>query len=160
MTLLMKDVFDVASPRMTSTVVLANISPLARDVGHSANTLSYASPWRVAISVEAALAASGITLQKDVRDPALWDTNAITQWILTTIESTEESVATLVVNGLNGVQFCSLPEPEIFKRCNEAGLSKENASKLYGALWSLIVDAKVASSTPHRLRWYDHQCGR
>ena len=39
LTLLLKDVFEFSCARLCATVVVAAVSPLARDVGHSLNTL-------------------------------------------------------------------------------------------------------------------------
>lgn len=47
LTMLLKDVFDPGCARMCATVVIAAVSPLARDVAASANTLKYAAPLRV-----------------------------------------------------------------------------------------------------------------
>lgn len=49
LTLLMKDVFDIGCRRLCSTVVIATVSALALDIPHTANTLSYAAPLRVAV---------------------------------------------------------------------------------------------------------------
>ena len=46
LTLLMKDVFDIACSRLCSTVVLACVSALAKDAPHTLNTLGCAPPWR------------------------------------------------------------------------------------------------------------------
>ena len=43
LTLLMKDVFDISCRRMCSTVVLAHVSPIVRDIKHSTSTLKYVS---------------------------------------------------------------------------------------------------------------------
>ena len=48
LTMLMKDVFDIECTRMCSTVVVACVSPVARDAAHTVNTLQYAAPLRVA----------------------------------------------------------------------------------------------------------------
>ena len=47
LTLLMKDVFDIACSRLCSTVVLACVSALAKDAPHTLNTLGCAPPLRV-----------------------------------------------------------------------------------------------------------------
>jgi hypothetical protein len=67
LTLLMKDVFDIGCARLCSTVVLAHVSPTARDVKHSLSTLGYAAPLRVAVH----RAPAG--MERDLHDPALWD---------------------------------------------------------------------------------------
>jgi kinesin family protein 2/24 len=44
LTLLMKDVFDPRAARVCSTVVIACLSPLARDADHSASTAKCSNP--------------------------------------------------------------------------------------------------------------------
>jgi hypothetical protein len=61
---------------MCATVVIAAVSPLARDVSHSANTLKYAAPLRVA----AQRGGSG-GLERDPRDPALWTHAQACDWL-------------------------------------------------------------------------------
>jgi hypothetical protein len=75
LTLLMKDCFDISCSRLCNTVVLAHVSPLARDVAHSLNTIKYAAPLRVAI------AAPNPHLQRDDRDPALWSQDRVAEWV-------------------------------------------------------------------------------
>ena len=74
--MLLKDVFDIGCSRLCATVVIAAVSPLARDTAHSANTLKYAAPLRVA-----ALASSLVTLEHDPADPALWDGAQLAGWV-------------------------------------------------------------------------------
>ena len=74
LTLLLKDVFDHTCTRLCATVVIAAVSPLAKDVAHSGNTLGYAAPLRVA-------AAAPMQLERDERDPALWDNATLVQWV-------------------------------------------------------------------------------
>jgi kinesin family protein 2/24 len=65
LTMLLKDVFEHTNARLCATVVIAAVSPLARDAAHSGNTLQYAAPLRVA-------AREPMRLERDERDPALW----------------------------------------------------------------------------------------
>eukprot|EP00976_Prorocentrum_cordatum_P055516 1120266-Prorocentrum_minimum.AAC.1 len=60
---------------MCATVVIAAVSPLARDVAASANTLKYAAPLRVAAKRAAA------PLQADPRDPANWTHAQAKDWL-------------------------------------------------------------------------------
>ena len=55
-------------------VVIAAISPLAKDLAHSANTLGYAAPLRVA-------AAAPMSIERDPRDPANWSNQEIVEWV-------------------------------------------------------------------------------
>ncbi len=48
-TLLLKDAFDARCARMCSTVILAHVCPLVRDLSHSADTVKYAAPLQVAM---------------------------------------------------------------------------------------------------------------
>ena len=142
LTMLMKDVFDITSPRLCSTVVLAAVSPLARDVSHSANTLGYAAPLRVAIAT-----AKGVKLEVDVRDPALWGADAIAEWVAESIKI-DLGTAAAVVGGIAGNQFCALSEPDLFNRCTTAGVKPGDANRLYKALWAAVVDAKSRKRKP------------
>merc|ERR1712205_166981 len=91
---------------MGATVVLACVAPTARDVDHSKNTLSYAAPLKVA--VEAAP-----HLQRDDRDPALWATAQLIEWVSQTAPCTMEQ-AKQIVNQNTGVQFCAVSESALF----------------------------------------------
>jgi len=75
LTMLLKDVFDYSCSRLCATVVIAAVSPLARDAAHSANTLKYAAPLRVAAS------SSRVKLERDPADPALWDGPQLVEWL-------------------------------------------------------------------------------
>ena len=140
LTQVMKDVFDVASPRLCATVVLACVAPTARDVDHSKNTLSYAAPLKVA--VEAAP-----HLQRDDRDPALWATAQLIEWVAATAPCTEQQ-AKQIVNQNTGVQFCAVSESALFARCAAAELDAKQSKKLYGALWTAVIDAKTRNRRP------------
>jgi kinesin family protein 2/24 len=76
LTLLMKDCFDIASNRLSNTVVLAHVSPLARDNSHSLNTLKYAAPLRVAVT------SSSKKMERDRKDPATWSHDEAVSWVL------------------------------------------------------------------------------
>ena len=140
LTQVMKDVFDVGSPRLCATVVLACVSPTARDAAHSANTLSYAAPLRVAV-------AAAPDLQVDPRDPALWGTADLAGWVAEAA-ACDAAVAAAVVGDLRGVQFCALPERALFARGDAAGLGKGASARLYAKLWTAIVDAKTRNRRP------------
>ena len=77
LTLLMKDIFDISCSRLCTTVVLACVSPLAKDAPHTLNTLGYAAPLRVAVQLP-----SG-HVERDERDPALWDHAKALAWLVT-----------------------------------------------------------------------------
>ena len=75
LTLLLKDVFDFSCARLCATVVVAAVSPLARDAAHSTNTLKYAAPLRVAVRQ------SKGQMEVDQSDPALWNNDKIVEWM-------------------------------------------------------------------------------
>eukprot|EP00592_Proboscia_alata_P007059 CAMPEP_0194353890 /NCGR_PEP_ID=MMETSP0174-20130528/2099_1 /TAXON_ID=216777 /ORGANISM="Proboscia alata, Strain PI-D3" /LENGTH=598 /DNA_ID=CAMNT_0039122591 /DNA_START=101 /DNA_END=1894 /DNA_ORIENTATION=+ len=152
LTLLMKDVFDIGCSRLCSTVVIAACSPLACDIDHTAGTIKYASPLRVAVI-------SSNNKQKkiehDVHDPALWSNDGIIQWVQSTVSAcvgSEKIDAKMFVNGLTGVQFCALPENDFYTRAEtQLGDNEEIveiAKRLYLGLWTLIVDAKTRKRRP------------
>ena len=88
--------------------MIAAVSPLAKDVSHSANTLSYAAPLRVA-------AAAPVHVERDLRDPALWNNSQMVEWVGTVVGSAGVDPFE-IVGSLTGVQLCALPEPELFRR--------------------------------------------
>jgi len=149
LTLLMKDVFDISCARLCSTVVLAHVSPLARDVQHSANTLGYAAPLRVATRINPHKV--GMTAyEKDPNDPVLWNAAQCSTWVTATAPAVEPStVVDLVAGNQCGIALCRTSEPEFFRRVTDAGGSAEDAQKLYAALWMLICDAKVRKRRPN-----------
>ena len=51
LTLLLKDIFDIHCPRLTSTVVLATVNPMGKDAGQTNTTLGYAAPLREAVGM-------------------------------------------------------------------------------------------------------------
>jgi hypothetical protein len=63
-----------SAARLCATVVIAAVSPLAKDVAHSGNTLGYAAPLRVA-------AAAPVHIERDPRDPALWENAEMVDWV-------------------------------------------------------------------------------
>ena len=108
LTLLLKDVFDHACTRLCATVVIAAISPLAKDLAHSANTLGYAAPLRVA-------AAAPMSIERDPRDPANWSNQEIVDWVAEQTQGGQLDPHELV-GGMSGLQLCALPEPALFRR--------------------------------------------
>jgi len=152
LTLLMKDVFDIGCSRLCSTVVLSCVSPLAKDAKHTVNTLQYSAPLRVAMRL-----ASATPLQIDVRDPALWDHEKASAWLAetaTTFGVPTLDTAALLSGGISGLELCRLPEAELHLRVRTQKLqpaheASELASKLHGALWTLICDAKTRRRKPN-----------
>jgi kinesin family protein 2/24 len=153
LTMLMKDVFDIGCKRLCSTVVLAHVSPLARDVKHSSNTLQYAAPLRVSVLLKKKKT-PGHKYERDSRDPALWTFGEVAAWVTATCgSSTAVTASHLVAANEGGLALCMLPEPEVYRRVAEAfgGVTNESnraANALYSALWTLICDAKTRKRRP------------
>ena len=112
LTLLMKDVFDIGCRRLCSTVVVANVSPLALDIAHSANTLGYAAPLRVAVMESEA---SG-GWEVDPLDPAGWGHEQLVEWVRRTCDELGLPAAvqqSLCPGGCVGVQLVRMPEASV-----------------------------------------------
>lgn len=154
-TLLLKDIFDVECPRLTATVVIATLNPLAKDAGQSNTTLGYAAPLREAVGMfgrnrkpkrkgkgkgKEALE-KAVVLEVDVNDPALWSEQQLLVW-LQGLQGLQ--LAADKLTGLTGLQLCLLPEPELFDRIGDA----DQASKVAKALWESIVAAKMVKRRP------------
>lgn len=132
--MLLKDVFDIACPRLSATVVIATLSPLAKDVAQTANTLKYAAPFREAVGLFGMKAKSGVALEKNPRDPALWSAEELGAWLPTVGVGAVRSLV-----GVSGGELCAMPEPELFRRVADPALAR----KLHVELWALIVAAKT-----------------
>jgi len=159
LTLLMKDVFDISCRRMCSTVVLAHVSPLARDVKHSTNTLQYAAPLRVS----ARSRRPGSRYEVDARDPANWAREQVAAWVAEKVEMMGPGAPRLSVDALlsaseAGLALCMLPEAAFYSRVQQAladtstpctaGAAASLAAALYTDLWTMICDAKVRRRHP------------
>jgi len=129
---------------MCSTVIVATVSPLAKDSAHSASTLSYAAPLRVAIK------AAPSNLELDRRDPALWNHDQAAEWI-TKVTDGNLDPSVLLEATLTGRELCTMPEPEIFRRM-VVSLGEERGTRmagmLYQTLWTAIIDAKTRGRKP------------
>merc|ERR1719482_481039 len=130
LTHLLKDVFDISCPRLSATVVIATLSPLAANVAQTTSTLKYACPFREAVGLFGMKAKTGVTLEKNPRDPALWTAEELAAWLATV------GVSPL---GVSGAELCAMPEPELFRRVGDSSLAR----KLHTELWALIVAAKT-----------------
>ena len=97
-------------------VVIAAISPLAKDLAHSANTLGYAAPLRVA-------AAAPMSIERDPRDPANWSNQEIVDWVAEQAQGGQLDPHELV-GGMSGLQLCALPEPALFRRVEARELAR------------------------------------
>jgi len=172
LTMLLKDVFDIGCSRLCATVVIAAVSPLGRDLAHSANTLKYAAPLRVAAGkVQGAE-------ERDPRDPALWTHDQMCGWLsrvcaddgvgseneklscLPDNIQAENSYSTstasidptsILTGQMSGVQFCMMPEPELFRRIQAQIAAPHGAmvaKRVSSALWTLIMDSKTRKRRP------------
>jgi kinesin family protein 2/24 len=153
LTLLMKDVFDISCQRMCSTVVVACVSPNVNDAAHTLNTLTYAAPLRVAISLKK----DSKALPVDPKDPVLWSHDVACDWLHAQIVESGGKYASsfdvekMIPPGSSGREMCSLPEPEFHRRVRSQMPGQMGASvakKAYSALWALIVDAKTRRRRP------------
>ena len=52
------------------------------------------------------------------------------------------------MNQNTGVQFCAVSESALFARCAAAELDAKQSKKLYGALWTAVIDAKTRNRRP------------
>ena len=155
LTLLMKDCFDISCARLCNTIVLSHVSPIARDVKHSVDTIKYAAPLRVAIQ------AINLKLEKDTRDPALWDHEVMKTWLKThynmnELDSNVLDIASILLptESSNGLLLCQMPELTIYSKViaafkNDSNMSSDTsvamliARSIYSSLWMLICDAKT-----------------
>jgi hypothetical protein len=119
LTLLMKDVFDISCRRLCSTVVLAHVSPLARDVKHSLNTLQYAAPLRVSVHSKR----KGSKYEVDARDPATWSHQQVGEWMSALLgapefpSGTQEIVTarSLLSPSQGGITLCMMSEGDVYR---------------------------------------------
>jgi kinesin family protein 2/24 len=145
LTLLMKDVFDIGCARLCATVVLAHVSPLARDAKHSVNTISYAAPLRVAVRAKPTS-----TYERDVADPALWTFDQCTEWMKGIAPAVDPTwLLSAASPDTAGIELCRTPEPVFFERIKANGGAMEDSKALYSKLWTLICDAKTRRRRPN-----------
>ncbi|KAF9001972.1 P-loop containing nucleoside triphosphate hydrolase protein [Cyathus striatus] len=74
LTLVLKPIFDLEETRKSKTLVIAHISPHVQDISHSANTLSYAAPFKVVLPKRSPSAF-------DAHDPRTWDHAESIKWL-------------------------------------------------------------------------------
>lgn len=144
LTLLMKDVFDIGCARLCATVVLAHVSPLARDAKHSVNTISYAAPLRVAVRAK-----PPSTYERDAADPALWTFDQCAEWVKGIAPAVDPAWLLREASpDTAGIELCRTPEPVFFERIQANGGAVEDSKALYSTLWTLICDAKTRRRRP------------
>jgi kinesin family protein 2/24 len=160
LTLLMKDCFDISCARLCNTIVLSHVSPIARDIKHSVDTIKYTAPLRVAIQ------ANNMKLETDTRDPALWNHEVMMTWLKThydmnKLDSKVLDIASILLpsDSSNGLYLCQMPELTIYSKVISAFKNDTNnddtsvailiARSIYSALWMLICDAKTRKRRPN-----------
>lgn len=120
--------------RLSATVVIATLSPLASNAAQTANTLKYAGPFREAVGLFGVKAkSSGAALERNPQDPALWSAEELSAWLPST------GVTAASLDGVSGAELCAMPEPELFRRVGDPVLARA----LHKGLWALIVAAKT-----------------
>ena len=113
LTLLLKDAFDPHCARLCSTVILAHVCPLIRDLSHSIDTIKYAAPLRVSMLN----IASDPSLPRDERNPAGWTCAQIVQWLDDISCRAFVDYSELLPAGTcGGMDFCRVPETEMYRR--------------------------------------------
>lgn len=151
LTLLMKDCFDISSSHICSTVVIAHVTPLARDLSHSLSTLNYAAPLKVAAVL------ANPKLEKDLRDPALWNREQTITWLeeIMRADVSEETILA-IITALQpssivsaGSHLCQMPEVRLINAVQTAGGPFNLAKKIYNTLWTFICDAKMRRRRPN-----------
>ncbi|CEL52682.1 Diatom spindle kinesin 1 OS=Cylindrotheca fusiformis GN=DSK1 PE=2 SV=1 [Rhizoctonia solani AG-1 IB] len=149
LTLALKPVFDVEATRHCKTVVIAHVSPHLADASHSSNTLTYVSPFRVAMASQAT---------DSELSPATWSNADFRTWVGKTSSKIDPAK---LAPFESGKQMCELEEPVFIRRCLESqkdeleGTTKElnekGAKAFYDKLWGMIVAAKQ-NARPDELR--------
>ncbi|RUS27781.1 P-loop containing nucleoside triphosphate hydrolase protein, partial [Jimgerdemannia flammicorona] len=133
LTTILKDAFELESARQCRAIVIAHVSPNIMDSAHSANTLRYAGPIKVATPTE--------PLPVDPDNPVTWSHEQIHNWIRQTSKLVPPEV---LCPTETGVQLCRLTEAEFLMRCMSCkGMTEKRAKAFYLKLWELIVDARV-----------------
>ncbi|KAG9121106.1 hypothetical protein FRC07_003066 [Ceratobasidium sp. 392] len=144
-------VFDVEATRNCKTVVIAHVSPHLADAPHSNNTLTYVSPFRVAMTTQA---------NGSVPSPSAWTNDEFRDWVSKT--STKIDPAKLAPFE-SGKQMCELEEAVFLQRCldsqkdglvgTDKALTAKGAKAFYDKLWGLIFAAKQSTRPETKLEY-------
>ncbi|QRW12640.1 kinesin motor domain protein [Ceratobasidium sp. AG-Ba] len=127
LTLALKPVFDVEATRNCKTVVIAHVSPHLADASHSNNTLTYVSPFRVAIVAQS---------NDAVPSPSAWSNEEFRAWVGKTSTKIDP---TKLAPFESGKQMCELDE--------------SGAKAFYDKLWGLIFVAKQSTRPEIKLTY-------
>ncbi|EJD50162.1 P-loop containing nucleoside triphosphate hydrolase protein [Auricularia subglabra TFB-10046 SS5] len=134
LTLLLKALFDLDSRQPTRTLVIAHVSPHVQDAAHSANTLSYAAPFR------SAAPAYQPTTTVDEKDPRTWDHAFAVSWL-------ERGLRVELAKVLPGKKAPDVL-PVDLARFLPAPLGGLQLCKMYGAEWvRSMLAARVDGAT-------------
>ena len=155
LTFLLRDCFELAVKRPTKTVVIACVSPLLRDVRHTANTLRYAQLL--------AVAPPPTVVALDSDDPSGWSREQTLDYITTHMSRGRIKNPELVLPEGDGRALVHIPEAELIARIVEthSNITEKSAKMMYDILWKAVVDARTrgrkaitsAKSRPNASKW-------
>ncbi|KAG9390526.1 Kinesin motor domain [Carpediemonas membranifera] len=136
LTLVLKDIFELATVRPTRCVVVACTSPHAADASHSINTLRYAQTLMSAPKTK--------LLAPNKHDPKTWSKERACSW-LTAVSKGALNVADMLPNeGDNGLVLSQLTEQEFIERATRSGkVDFKRAKAYYVKLWEFVADART-----------------
>jgi kinesin family protein 2/24 len=139
LTLLLRDCFELAVKRPTKTVVIACVSPLLRDVRHTANTLRYAQLL--------AVAPPPTVIAADQDDPNGWSREQALQFIATAMSRGRIKDPELVLPDGDGRALVHIPEAELIGRIiqTHSNITEKSAKMMYDILWKAVIDARTRS---------------
>lgn len=139
LTLLLRDCFELAVKRPTKTVVIACVSPLLRDVRHTANTLRYAQLL--------AVAPPPMVVATDKDDPNGWDRETTLRFLGTTMSKGRIKEPALVLPEGDGRALVHIPEAELISRVvsTHSNITEKSAKMMYDILWKHVIDARTRS---------------
>ena len=114
-------IFDLESRQLSKTLIIAHVSPFLQDAAHSANTLSYASPFK-----STPPRPSGPAVY-DASDPRTWDNDKTREWVQATFQaaanrknkSFKVDVEKIVLPGMTARNVARMYANEWFERCIE-----------------------------------------
>ncbi|KXS15946.1 P-loop containing nucleoside triphosphate hydrolase protein [Gonapodya prolifera JEL478] len=136
LTLLLKDLFELGSPRRCGTVVFACASPNVLDTSATLNTLRYIQPLRVPPPKPAQPSAP------NPKNPSTWTNAYLRTWIARAYPAVDPN---LLCPHESGRQILRLPEGDFLARClRSPGVTPKRAKAVYIKLWGLLIDARTA----------------
>ena len=146
LTLLLKDAFELTTPKACSTLMIACLSPGVDDLSATRNTLRYAS--------ELFKAPGKAPVQLDTSNPLNWDRVSVLRWLASVLGSAANPES--VCPRENGRALSALPEAEFIRRCESASAGKlgpKRAKAIYLDLWGRIIDARTRFKKAEQKRW-------